>query len=140
MKLPNPIRWWRNLPQKTRIGYIAGVLLALLGMEAIFLAPWAFEIAFLIDLFGAGFFDVFVIGYLLLGYSQAKAFVKTLWSFFSKVVRAILPNGRLSIAWDWDRAVLLYCEVERRTNRILVWSATVGSCAVLVVMLIRKIA
>lgn len=139
MKLPNPIRWWRRLPRKTRIRLIAGVLLALLGTEAILLAPWAFEMAFLIDLFGAGFFDVFVLGFVLLWYSQAVAFVRALWIRISGVFRMMSPSGRLAGAWDWDRAVLLFVEVERRTNRLLVWSATVGSCAALAFMLIRKI-
>lgn len=126
------------MPQKTRIRLIAGVLLALLGTEAIILAPWAFEMAFLVDLFGAGFFDVFVLGVILLWFSQAVAFVKSLWTHFLAFVQMKSPTDRLAVAWDCDFVLYVLHKAERKARHTLLWGATLGSFAAIVVMLIRK--
>lgn len=45
--------WWTRLPRKTRIQLIASVLMLFTGTEIFVLAPYVFEIAVMIDVFGA---------------------------------------------------------------------------------------
>ena len=55
MKFPAPRAWWRKLPQKTRVHLIASVLLVFAGTEIFILAPYFYEIAVMIDVFGSAF-------------------------------------------------------------------------------------
>ena len=44
--------WWRRLPQKKRVQIIASLLLIFAGTETLFLAPYIFDIALMIDVGG----------------------------------------------------------------------------------------
>ncbi|HEY8995010.1 MAG TPA: hypothetical protein VIM71_10135 [Lacunisphaera sp.] len=52
MKLNNLKSWWRSLPPKTRVKWIASMLLLFTGTEILVLAPAIIELAVLIDAFG----------------------------------------------------------------------------------------
>src|SRR5579883_2238484 len=55
MLIPNPFKWWRRLPQRTRVRIIAAIILIVVGAEAIVLAPGIVEIAILVDSMGVVF-------------------------------------------------------------------------------------
>ena len=51
----NPLSWWRQLPQKTRVRIIVGICLALAGIEFWFIAPHIIEMSILVDTLGWAF-------------------------------------------------------------------------------------
>ncbi|MBC7366945.1 MAG: hypothetical protein H7343_09075 [Undibacterium sp.] len=111
-----------------------------LGTEATMLAPWAFDVAFLVDLFGAGFFKIFVLGHVILTYSQAVIFVKNIWHRFVAMTCLKSPRNRFQMPKNVDAFFYSFYEAGERIRHILVQSATLGSCVFAVALLIRQLA
>src|SRR5687768_550920 len=92
MKFPNPRAWWRKLPKKTRVQVIASVLLVFAGTEILVLAPYVFEIAAMIDLFGLAFVFAAVSSSIRLCLDRIK------WLFIQFLIRPATAVFRVIVA------------------------------------------
>jgi len=133
MKLSNPIQWWHRLPQTTRIRLIAGVLLVLFFTEAFVFAPWAFDVATLIDLLGVGFFDAFLLAPFILYASQTVTFLKSLWTRAATFPSLVAFTLRSSLALDRHVVLFHVRAFGWRGLQVLVWTVTVASSTACVV-------
>jgi hypothetical protein len=119
--------WWRGLPTKTRVKWIAGALLVLAGAEVVVMAPFIFELAVLIDAVGVMFV-------LAAGWAAMRQTWLLYWTRLYAITRGVgrladrIANLGAGIPIEWHLCIM---SIGTRIRRIAAGAALVSSALVI---------
>ena len=107
---------WRRLPQKKRVQIIASILLIFAGTETLFLAPYIFDLALMIDVGGLVVVFSMLRSSLVDSLFQIRAFISVITKPLLMVMKAVgvVPDRGPGLSPRWYHKYFL---LERAVTR-----------------------